>query len=541
MKLKPVTEVAASLGITEDRLIPYGRHIAKVARAGGGEGPRGRGSLVLVTSMTPTPEGTGKTTLAIGLAQSLRLLGRRAAACLRQPSLGPLLGIKGGATGSGLAAVHPEGDISLHFTGDDDAVTTAHNLVSSVIDNHIHHGNPLGIDPGAVFWKRASRVNDRALRRVRVGIRTGAERDDGFIISAASELMSVLCVARSMDDLSERLTRIIVARDHEGAAVTLDELGITGVVAALLSRALLPNLVQSTEGVPVFIHGGPFGNISLGCNTLAATTLALDSADIVLTEAGFATDLGAEKFFDIVCRTGGLKPGAAVVVATLRALRLHGGSADLDRTDGDAAIRGIANLTKHVENIERFGVPAVVVINRFADDPAGELSAVMDSLKERGVTVKVADVRDRGGAGGVEAAEAIVEACEASGGESSFAPLYPLDMPIREKAELIAREIYGAACVRYTDEAAGEVERLESSGLGNLAVCVAKTHMSLSDDPKLVGRPEGFEITARKVYPVAGAGFVVVQCGPVLLMPGLPEHPRAEAIGVDRDGNVTGL
>lgn len=538
--LRPIEELAEDSGIPREYLIPYGRHATKVSTALIGEfSGKKDGHLVLVTSMSPTPAGEGKTTLAIGLAQSLKLLGKSTAACLRQPSLGPLFGVKGGATGSGASMVHPAEDISMHFTGDDHAVTTAHNLISSVLDNRVYHGNPFGIDKKSILWRRASSINDRALRRVRVGIKTGAaEREEGFIISAASELMSILCLSTSIGELKERVGRVLLARTVNKEAVTPGDLKITGAVAALLKNALNPNLAQSTEGVPIFVHGGPFGNISLGCNSLVATKLALKLADYVLTEAGFATDLGAEKFFDIKCRVGNLKPSAAVVVATLASLRLHGGAGDYMKPDMDAAIRGLGNLKKHVENVRRFGVPAIVALNRFAGDPEEDLREVIETLANDGVQAHLVDVREMGGRGGTEAAGAIIELCRK---ESVFRPLYPLDITLEEKLTAIAGEIYGAGGVELTEEAKRDLKGLEEAGYGRLPLCVAKTHMSLSDDPELRGRPSGFNITVRRAYVSAGAGFVVAQCGKVLMMPGFPPNPRAEEIDVDENGEIKGL
>ncbi|MFQ5464419.1 MAG: formate--tetrahydrofolate ligase [Thermodesulfobacteriota bacterium] len=541
--LLPIEEVASTLGLPERRLVPFGRFMAKVDpavlddRAGGVDG-----RLIVVTSMSPTPAGEGKTTLTIGLAQSMKLLGLKAAGCIRQPSLGPLFGTKGGATGSGLSMVHPAEEIAMHFTGDDAAVASAHNLIASAVDNHVYHGNPLAIDRPGISWPRVSVVNDRMLRRVRLGVGIGDhERRGRFIISAASELMSVLCVSRGTADLRERAGRVVVGRTLEGAPVTAEDIKAAGAAAALMKNAVLPNLVQSTEGAAVFVHGGPFGNISLGCSTLLATRLALRLADYVLVEAGFATDLGAEKFFDILCRGGaggGLRPAAAVVVATLAALRLHGGAADYTTPDRTAAVRGLDNLAKHVENIRLFGVPAVVALNRYASDRPEELREIKERIEEAGIPVHVVDVREGGPAGGLEAAERLTELC-AEG--SAFRPLYPLDAPIKEKIASVAAKVYGAAGVAYTDQAEEDLRWLEQRGFGGLAVCMAKTHRSLSDDPDLLGRPTGFEITVRRVELSAGAGFVVPVCGKVLLLPGLPARPRLEGIDVDSGGNITGL
>lgn len=537
--LRPIDEIAGYLGIPGERLIHYGPYMAKVdSRLLGESGERPDGRLILVTAMSPTPAGEGKTTLTIGLTQSLKLLGKKAAACLRQPSLGPFFGAKGGATGGGYSQVIPADDITIQFTGDDYAVTTAHNLISSVIDNHLYYGT-LPIDPERILWPRASTVNDRTLRRVRVPVgRSGGERAEEFVISAASELMSILSLSLNLNDFKERAGRVVVAFSVDGRPVTVDDLKITGAVAALFKNAIHPNLVQSNEGAPVFIHGGPFGNISIGCNSLVATKLALKSADYVLTEAGFATELGAEKFFDIKCRYGGLRPSGAVIVATLRSLRLHGCSRDYLREDAASMIKGIENLEKHVENIKRFGVPFIVALNRYHDDTGPELSSLMSALAEKGIPAHIVDVRERGGAGGLEAAGALVELTKNPG---DFKYLYPLDLPVADKIDKVSKEMYGASGVEFTEEAKKDIAGIVQNGFSTLPVCIAKTPKSLSDDPALFGRPSGFKVTVKRVRIDAGAGFLVAICGNVLLLPGLPAHPLAEEIDIDNNGKVRGF
>ena len=537
--LRPIVDIAGSLGIPGERLIGYGPYMTKVdSRLLGELDERPDGRLILVTAMSPTPSGEGKTTLTIGLAQSFRLLGKKVAACLRQPSLGPFFGAKGGATGGGYSQVIPADDITIQFTGDDYAVTTAHNLISSVIDNHLYH-NTLPIDPQRILWPRASTVNDRTLRRLRVPVgKSGGERAEEFVISAASELMSILSLSLDIADFRDRAGRVVVAFSTEGRPVTVEGLGITGAVAALFKNAIHPNLVQSNEGVPVFIHGGPFGNISIGCNSLLATKLALKTADYVLTEAGFATDLGAEKFFDILCRYGGLRPSAAVIVATLKALRLHGGSRDYLTKDIASMIKGLDNLEKHVENIKKFGLPFIVALNRYHDDTDEEVSALMRALAQKGIPAHIVDVRERGGEGGIEAAKALDALTQ---GTAGLEYLYPLDLPVAEKIAIVSKEMYGASGVEFTAEAERDISEIEHNGLANLPVCIAKTPKSLSDDPGLKGRPSGFKVTVKRVKIDAGAGFLVAICGNVLLMPGLPAHPLAEEIDIDENGKITGF
>lgn len=537
--LKPISEIAGLLDIPPEYLIPFGRHFAKIdADYFKGVKDRPSGRLILVTAMSPTPEGEGKTTLAIGLSQALKLLNKKVAACIRQPSLGPFFGAKGGATGGGYSQVLPPEEISIHFTGDDHAVTTAHNLVSSIIDNSIHYGNPFAVDTRRILWPRVTEVNDRALRKVRLGTGPKGERDDEFHISAASELMSVLCLSLDIGELKRRAAQIVVAFDSGGNPVRIADLKAHGSVAALLKNAINPNLVQSIEGVPVFIHGGPFGNISLGCNSLLATSLALKLSDYVFTEAGFATELGAEKFFDIKCRAGGLKPSGAVIVATIRALRFHGGAKDYREKDLKAALRGLDNLKKHVENINRFKVPSIVVLNLYTDDGQAEIGEVLNALNAEGIAAVTADVREQGGRGGLQAGEMLIRLfCN----ENNFNYLYNDSLSIEDKVSIISKEMYGAEGALFTDEAKKESSELTRLGYGGLPVCIAKTPKSLSDDPALTGRPKGFNITVKKVKAAAGAGFIIAECGNILLMPGLPKHPRAKFIDIDDEGRITGI
>ncbi|MEK7773056.1 MAG: formate--tetrahydrofolate ligase [Deltaproteobacteria bacterium] len=534
----PIAEIADSMNIPQDRLIPYGRCMAKVDSRLLNELKDNGSRLILVTAMSPTPEGVGKTTLTIGLTQSLKLLGKRAFACIRQPSLGPFFGAKGGATGSGRSQALPAEEITMQLTGDDYATVTAHNLISSALDNHIYHGNPLGIDPEKILWRRVSPLNDRALRKVRLGPGTGFERDEEFHISAASEVMSALCLSLDIKDLKRRIGRMALAFDRNGGVITPEDLKVQGAVAALLKNALNPNLAQTVEGAPVFVHGGPFGNISLGCNSLMATRTAMKLADYVVTEAGFSTELGAEKFFNIKCRVGGLKPSATVIVATLGALRLHGGAVDFKKSDIGASINGLENLKRHIDNVRKFSLPCMVAINRFDGDGDAETGEVIRRIKDYGVEAFAVNVRDEGGGGGLEAAVAVIDLCEL---ENNFKYIYDTSLPIEDKVALIAREMYGATGVVFTEEAQRDIRDMERLGFSALPVCMAKTPKSLSDNPALTGAPKGFKVTVNKVRVASGAGFVVVHCGNVLLMPGLPVHPHAEGIDVDRDGNITGI
>jgi len=544
-KMQPITQVAAALDISEDDLEAYGKYKAKISldlinRLS----DKPDGKLILVTAITPTPAGEGKSTTTVGLGQGMAKIGKRVAIALREPSLGPCMGIKGGAAGGGYSQVVPMEDINLHFTGDIHAVSTAHNLLSAVIDNHLHQGNALRLDPRRITWRRVVDMNDRALRNIVIGLggkAHGVPREDGFDIAVASEVMAILCLATGLDDLKERLSRIVVGYNYEGRPVTAGMLKVHGAMAALLKEAIKPNLVQTIENVPAFIHGGPFANIAHGCNSVMATKLALKLADYVVTEAGFGADLGAEKFFDIKCRYAGFKPAAAVIVATVRALKMHGGVAKTNLTIPDAAAvaRGAANLAKHVENVRKFGVPAVVAVNIFPTDTQDELAAVTKICEDMNVPVALSDVWARGGEGGIELAKKVVEL--ADGGTSRFAPLYPNELPLVEKVRIVATEIYGADDVVFTKEAANSIRELEELGYGQLPVCMAKTQYSLSDDPTLLGRPQGFKITVRQAKVAAGAGFVVMLTGDIMTMPGLPKIPAAENIDVDAQGRISGL
>jgi len=502
------------------------------------------GMLVLVTAMTPTPAGEGKSTNTVGLGDAFRKLGKRSIVAIREPSLGPCFGVKGGAAGGGYAQVVPMEDINLHFTGDFHAITAAHNLLSAVLDNHVFQGNALGIDPRRIIWKRVLDMNDRALRNIVLGLggpAHGIPRESGFEITVASEIMAILCLATDLADLKARLARIIVAETPDGRMVTAGELKVVGSLTVLLKDAVRPNLVQTIEGTPAFVHGGPFANIAHGCNSLAATRLAVKLGDVVVTEAGFGSDLGAEKFFDIKCRFGGLTPSAAVIVATVRALKMHGGVARdaLSKEDVGAVQRGLANLEKHVENVRQFGVPAVVALNHFTADSDAEVKTVLDACATMGVPARVSRVWAEGGAGGVDVARAVLEAVAASA--SKFSVLYPDELPLEKKIETIATRIYGANGITLLPAAATKLKRFAELGYGRLPVCMAKTQSSLSDDARKVGRPRDFSVTIRDVKAAAGAGFVVAYAGDILTMPGLPKVPAAEAIDLDADGNVVGL
>ena len=537
---RPIEEIAASLGLPPDRIIPYGRTKAKVVPDAAASPKRGK--LILVTAINPTPAGEGKTTTTIGLADGLRHLGKDAMACLREPSLGPCFGVKGGATGGGYAQVLPMEEINLHFTGDFHAITAAHNLLSAMLDNHLYWGNALGIDPERITWRRVVDMNDRALRQIAIGLggrRNGVTREAGFDITVASEVMAILCLARDLGDLRKRLEAIVVATRRDGSMVRAGDLDAAGAMTALLKDAMLPNLVQTLEATPVFIHGGPFANIAHGCNSLAATEAALGLCDYVVTEAGFGADLGAEKFFDIKCRKGGLAPSAAVVVATVRALKLHGGVplADLGRENAAAVSRGAANLARHVANVKKFGVPVVVAINRFTGDSEAELKAVQEAVALMGTKAILSEHWAKGGAGASELAAAVATLADRP---SSFQPLYEDRLPLWDKIACVAREIYGAESVRAGPGVRAALAAYEEAGFGNLPVCMAKTPASFSTDPALLGAPTGFEVPVREVRLSAGAGFVVALTGDVMTLPGLPRTPAAEAIDV-KGGRITGL
>ena len=542
---RPIGAVAADLGLAESEWLPYGRTKAKVhLSALEARRTRPDGKLVVVSSITPTPAGDGKTTMTIGLGQALWKSGARPVIALREPSIGPTLGLKGGGTGGGRSQVVPMDEINLHFTGDFHAITAANNLLAAALDNHLHHGNALGIDVRQVLWKRALDVNDRALRKMVGGLggrMDGVPREGGFLITAASEIMAVLCLAESMDDLKQRLGRMVVALTRDGKAVPADALRVTGAMAALLRDAIHPNLVQTMEGTPALVHGGPFANIAHGCNSVVATRLALKLGDICLTEAGFATDLGAEKFFDIKCRLAGLRPDAAMIVATCRALKYHGGVPvkDLEPENPDALRRGLANLDAHVDIIRQFKVPAIVGLNRYPSDTEREYQLVAEHCAKLGVRVHVADIFARGGDGGGDLAKGLRELLATE--RSEFTPLYALDQPVKAKLDTIARRIYGADGVVYPGRVERQITELETLGYGGLPVCVAKTQRSLSDDTTLLGRPRGFTITVNDIYVSAGAGFLVAITGDITTMPGFPRKPNAEGVDVTSDGRITGL
>ena len=542
-RIRPISEVARDLGLAPEHLVPYGDDKAKVRLDARLASPRPPGRLVLVSAITPTAAGEGKTTVSIGLAQGLAAIGERVCLALREPSLGPTFGAKGGATGGGRSVLHPAAEINLHFTGDFHAVSTAHNLLAALLDNSIHHGNPLDIDPRRVLWRRVLDLNDRALRHVVIGlggVLEGVPRETGFDITPASEVMAALCLAADEEDLRARLSRLLVALTGEKAPVTAADLKAVGAMMALLRDALLPNLVQTGEGVPALVHGGPFANIAHGCNSVIATRMALAHADWVVTEAGFGFDLGAEKFFDIKCRTAGLDTAAVVLVATVRALKRHGGVAkgDLAVPDPAAVERGLPNLRKHVENIRAFGEPPLVAVNRFASDSDEEVAVVRACCDALGVPCAEATVFQDGGAGGRELAAEVVAHAERR--SRPFTPLYDLALPPKEKIATIAARMYGARAVEYTAAAERDLREIERLGYAALPVCMAKTPNSLSDDPQVVGSPEAFEITVRNVILAAGAGFLVPLLGEIIRMPGLPTTPQAEAIDLV-DGKVVGL
>lgn len=543
--LLPITEIAQQLGIPQDELEPYGRFKAKI-----GEGcldsvkDRPDGRLILVTAINPTPAGEGKTTISIGLADAFHQLGKKVCLALREPSLGPCFGVKGGAAGGGYAQIVPMEELNLHFTGDFHAITSANNLLAAVIDNHLHFGNPLRIDPTRIVWKRCMDMNDRALRNITVGLGghgNGPVREDHFVITAASEIMAIFCLADNREDLRRRLSRIVVAYNYDGEPVTAGQLNCVGAMMALLKDALQPNLMQTIEHTPALVHGGPFANIAHGCNSVRATHAALKMADYVITEAGFGADLGAEKFMDIKCRMSGLKPSAAVLVATVQALKYNGGvpKTDLKKPDLEALKKGIVNLEKHIENLQQYDVPIVVAINSFITDTPEEEKFIEDFCREHGCEFAKATVWGEGGKGGLELARKVLETMDTK--PSGYHPLYDLEQPLTAKIETIATRIYGADGVEYTASAAKSLKKLEELGFGSLPVCIAKTQYSLSDDQHKLGRPRNFHITVRDAYVSAGAGFVVVLTGEIIQMPGLPRVPAAESIDVDVSGQITGL
>jgi formate--tetrahydrofolate ligase len=544
-RLRPIAEIAATAGIPENALVAYGRHVAKVDLGFvAAQADKPQGALVLVTGISPTAAGEGKTTTTIGLGDALRRVGSRAMVCLREPSLGPCFGVKGGATGGGQAQVAPMEAINLHFTGDFHAITSANNLLAALVDNHLYWGNALGLDPRRVSWRRAVDMNDRALRDAVIGLggaANGDPRESGFDITVASEVMAVFCLARDLADLQARLARIQIAARRNGPAATAEDLQASGAMAALLRDAFAPNLVQTLEGTPAFVHGGPFANIAHGCNSVVATRLALSLADVVVTEAGFGADLGGEKFLDIKCRSAGLAPAACVVVATVRALKMHGGVAksDLGREDPAAVTRGLPNLLRHVENMQGFGLPVVVALNRFTSDTEAEIAAVRDPLAERGVEAVLCTHWGDGAAGAEGLARAVLDRIAA--GAARFQPLYPNDMPLADKLRTIARRVYRAADVTFPPAVLKRLAQFEAAGFGDVPVCVAKTQYSFSADAALLGAPEGFALPVREVRLSAGAGFVVAICGDIMTMPGLPRVPSANTIGLDADGEIFGL
>lgn len=546
-KMLPIGRIAEKLGISGDTLEFYGKYKAKL----GNEvieavKSRKDGKLVLVTAINPTPAGEGKTTTTVGIGQAMQKIGKSAVIALREPSLGPVMGIKGGAAGGGYAQVVPMEDINLHFTGDMHAITAANNLLSAAIDNHIHQGNALNIDPGRITWKRCLDMNDRALRQVVVGLggRTnGLPREDGFMITVASEVMAILCLADGLEDLKARLGRIVIGYDYDKQPVTAAQLNVANAMALLLKDALKPNLVQTLENTPCIMHGGPFANIAHGCNSVMATRLGLKLADYCITEAGFGSDLGAEKFFDIKCRYGGLKPSLVVLVATVRALKYNDGvaKANLAEENLDALRSGIVNLGAHIENMQKYGLQVIVAVNRFGTDTEAELEVITEYCRNMGVEVSMCEVFAKGGDGGVDLVNKIVDVIDNNDGSGSFKPIYDEKMPIKDKISAIAEQIYGADGVEYSAKAEREISRLTELGFDKLPVCMAKTQYSLSDDPKKLGRPSDFKITVREVRVSAGAGFVVALTGDVMTMPGLPKEPAANRMDIDSDGKITGL
>ncbi len=544
-KMRPIAELAQEWGILEDELELYGKYKAKITpEAYGRLQDKPDGKLVLVTAITPTPAGEGKSTTTVGLGQALNKIGKRAVIALREPSLGPVFGVKGGAAGGGYAQVVPMEDINLHFTGDMHAITTANNLLSASIDNHIHQGNALSIDLRQIVWKRVLDMNDRALREVVVGLgdkSNGYARQDGFMITVASEVMAALCLASDLMDLKNRLGRMIVAYNTEGKPITAADLKVDGAMALLMKEAIKPNLVQTLENTPAFIHGGPFANIAHGCNSITATKLGLKLGDYLVTEAGFGADLGAEKFLNIKCRYGNLKPAAVVVVATIRALKMHGGvpKAELGNENLEALDKGFDNLAKQVANVKKFGLPAMVAVNRFVADTEAEIKLLIDKCKAAGVDVALNEVWSKGGEGGREMAEVLVDLIERE--ESNYHPLYSVEASIPEKVNAIVTEIYGGDGVIFTPKAKREIAKLEELGLDKLPICMAKTQYSLSDNASLLGAPTGFKITVKELRVSAGAGFIVCLTGDIMTMPGLPKVPSAEKIDIDEAGVITGL
>ncbi|WP_291236876.1 formate--tetrahydrofolate ligase [Frisingicoccus sp.] len=544
-KMEHIKNVAAKLDIQEDDLEFYGKYKAKFSDELWDKiKDRPNGKLILVTAVNPTPAGEGKTTISVGLGEAMGVLNKKAVLALREPSLGPCFGIKGGAAGGGYAQLVPMEELNLHFTGDFHAITSANNLLAAMLDNHIHQGNALRIDPNQIVWKRCVDMNDRALRNIVVGLGAkadGVAREDHFVISVASEIMAILCLANDLADLKEMLGRIIVAYNYDGEPVTAKDLKAVGSMAALLKDAIKPNMIQTLEHTPAIVHGGPFANIAHGCNSVRATKMGLKLADYVITEAGFGADLGAEKFFDIKCRKAGLTPSAVVLVSTVKAIKYNGGvaKADLAQENLEALKKGIVNLEKHIENLQKYGVPIVVTLNKFITDSEAELAYIKEFCESRGCEFALAEVWEKGGQGGVDLANKVLETIEKK--ENNFNVLYPDELSLKEKIEKIATEIYGADGVTYSAAANKALAKIEGMGMGNLPVCMAKNQYSLSDDAKKLGRPTGFTVNIREVYVSAGAGFVVAITGTIMTMPGLPKVPAAEAIDVDENGNIVGL
>lgn len=544
-KMKDITEIAEHLNIDNEDLIQYGHYKAKVdLRVFDKLKDKKDGKLILVTAINPTPAGEGKTTVNIGLSMALNKLGKKAISALREPSLGPSFGVKGGAAGGGYAQVVPMADINLHFTGDFHAITSANNLISAMLDNHIHQGNEQGIDVRRVVWKRCVDLNDRALRNVIVGLGgkpNGYPREDGFDITVASEIMAILCLSTSLENFKERVSRVIIAYRRDGSPVYVKDINAQGAVTLLMKDAIMPNLVQTLENTPALIHGGPFANIAHGCNSIMATKLGMKLADYTVTEAGFGADLGAEKFLDIKCRFGELKPSAAVIVATIRALKHHGGAnkEDYDKEDLQALEKGFANLEKHIENIKKFGLPPVVAINRFPSDTENEIKFMEDKLAAMGVECALTEVFTKGGDGALELAKKVVKVCDED--KANFKPLYDVNLSIKEKLEIIAKEVYGADGVEFTVPAMKNIKNLEKLGLDKMPICVAKTQYSLSDNPDLLARPEGFKIVVREVKVSNGAGFLIALTGSIMTMPGLPKVPAADKIDILPSGEIVGL
>lgn len=544
-KMKPISEIAQKVGLEDDDLELYGKYKAKIALEAINRLEKNPdGKLILVTAINPTPAGEGKTTTMIGLSQALNKLGKKSVVAMREPSLGPCFGIKGGAAGGGYAQVVPMEDINLHFTGDIHAITAANNLIAAMLDNSIHQGNPLNIDVRNIVWKRVVDLNDRALRNTVCGLGgrlNGVPREDGFDITVASEVMAILCLATSLEDLKERAGKMIVAYNYEGNPVTVNDIEATGAVTLLLKDAIKPNLVQTLDHTPVFVHGGPFANIAHGCNSVMATKLAIKLGDFAITEAGFGADLGAEKFLDIKCRQANLDPQAVVIVATVRALKMHGGvdKKELAVENLDALAKGIKNLEKHIENIAKYNLPSVVAINAFPTDSEAELQLLKDTCNKMGVDVAISKVWEKGADGGIELAEKLLEILDTK--EANYQPLYDLDLSIKEKIETIAKEIYGADGVAFDKKVLTKMKKYEAQGLANLPICVAKTQYSLSDQPTLLGRPSGFTVKINDLIPSAGAGFLVAISGSIMRMPGLPKRPAAVNMDIDKDGKIVGL